>query len=218
MASDARFTITQVGISAIVAFLLGGIALALFQYLKQSPETSSPIKVRGGAMTFRAYSYYSDNNGNDCVLLTTSTGSLNFIDDPLAVVPNVTTVSLQGVDHIDFFGRQPNGKDKSANGVSLKFTPTCKGPNGNQIGASLIALSGNSDFYPFRNGHVPDDDGTYIKRFWDKKGNSGKPSNSQDGDTCEHLSEATIYYTDPTKKPTPLPHCTNGECAIEILQ
>src|ERR1035441_4968763 len=51
--TEKRFTLLHVGIIATICVVATAAFIVIIQYVKSQPVTSSPIKVRGGAMTAR---------------------------------------------------------------------------------------------------------------------------------------------------------------------
>src|ERR1022692_2462016 len=224
MASDARFTITQVGISAIVAFLMGAIALALFQYLKQSPETSSPIKVRGGAMTARTSiaknGGWVSNGSGYCSNVDTT----QFSTDAAPVSSaSANPTSLLADWTMVVFGRNPKDGSQSGNGFKFQAQPQkCDGSKGTSV--LLTPYGSNGAFYATELG--TDDDGvTQKRRFRDTTpdNQSGAPGCAGpnipgtpgvlngDEDRCERMS--LIQFDEPAASKHYQYTCTNGDCA-----
>jgi hypothetical protein len=204
----------------------GGLALAaakvlhLERFLVQpcavGVATNAPVKVRGGAMTFRSTSAFSqDGDGNPCVPIKSGT-QVGIFEPGNSGATADNSYPLQTGVQIDFFGHEENGGANSNDGVRVLITSTC---NGSSLGATIVPepLS-HSSFYPFQDQAKDEDKTTYRKRFLDSAC-IGTPSPSGDEDTCEHLS--TVYVNSsatitPKSNPAQEWLCTDGECDVKI--
>jgi hypothetical protein len=182
--------------------------------------TSSPIKVRGGAMTFRAAEWSTDASHKDCIQGDNSYVELIDIvpwNHPIAQATRVVIPTLALTWQMDLFGRTSAGKPQMTQGVRLTPTASC----GGQPGIVWGSESGSTDWYPTNDetggaGNKEEDGSTYIRRYR----YSTCASAAGDEDLCEHLSYILINKT-PKANPTPLNSdyaflCQNGECEIGI--
>jgi hypothetical protein len=240
MASDGRFTVTHLTFSFILGIVVVFVGLTVISLIKKAllhpaPTTTSPLKVRGGAMTFRTApntNFGVDSNQNPCFVIPKSGATMELYADPTG--PNTPFLKnpdqsqgLQDGVQFDLIGHNAKGDAPSVNGVRIYITSGC---SGNNLGASLIPESDHngSDFYHYRrNQH--DDDGSYIRRFLDN--DCAKPTGSygtanddnKDEDTCEHLA---IIYVNVNRPPAQTDNykssaaqtwkCLNGDCVLQI--
>jgi hypothetical protein len=187
-----------------------------------APSTStvsSPLKVRGGAMTFRSENLWTTDSSATpapCTQLTpTSIQLKNVTAVPVTSPPTVEQIqlSLAGSWQIDLFGRKPDGTE-GPNGIRIVAETNC----GGKSGVSLTGESGPGQFYPFKDGQSDEDGVTFIKRYMDPTC-SQSPQPSGDKDICEHISKIYINTsptTTPKSNPAHVYHCLNGECVIGI--
>jgi hypothetical protein len=200
-------------------FLLGAVLGAVVGYFKAifvhpTTATQPPIKVRGGAMTFR---YKATSRGTSpwlpypagapsgvCVQQDTSTGAKLKVfqhpdQDPDDPGPPGKTFDLATGWVVDLHGRDSAFNPDPNEGVELKAVSDCGGSNG----VSLLPMphSNTSGFY---GGVLPSSDGsTFGKRY--------KNSNcTTDQDACEHMSSVFINGTQ-------VADCANGECLVKIV-
>ena len=226
MARELRLTVVQIGMSALLIYLLGGITWAVFEYLKQSPGTSSPIKVRGGAMTARTS--IAKNGG----WVSSGSGYCSNVDT-MQFSTNAAPVSSASANPTSLladwtmvvFGRKPKDGSQSGNGFKFQAQPQkCDGSNGTSV--LLTPYGSNGAFYTTELG--PDDDGVTQKRRFrdttpdDPSGSLGCagpniPSTQGlrgDEDRCERMS--VIQFDEPAASKHYQYTCTNGECAVCI--
>jgi len=184
-----------------------------------------PIKIRGGAMTFRATSWAKDasNGNNPCMV-----GDWTRIELDDVVPVNQPTTSQFSVVYpsasswqMDLYSRTKNGMAQKNDGVRLLSTKNCGSPGTN--GITLIPEP-NSDleYYPWQDadsGVTDEDQATKIKRFRDLDCVVTDVSKG-DEDMCEHISNIYINIPplkpgdDPSKKPVGAYLCLNGECVL----
>jgi hypothetical protein len=184
-------------------------------------HTNSPIKIRGGAMTFRLGAHYDwkSNHSQPCVNLSAFPTTID-LDGvvPVGGAPaNPSPLPSQDWQ-IDFFGHLRDKSAMSPNGIRVAIThKQCDGSAG--MSATFTPENQNSTFYEFDQDNLYDEDGqTRIKRFKDKSCTS-KPDPAGDEDNCEHIHSIYInksITSDPTAKPDYIYRCTNGECKVEI--
>jgi hypothetical protein len=225
MGSSRTFTASElkmfVGIGVLVGAAITGLtAFVIWKMKLANPPTNTPIVVRGGAMTFRSKNQVAQSGGVDCFPLNGT--HLSFYKDldstntPGNQQPD-GQYSLSDLSKIDFAGFVPagynsSGTSESVNGVTVQMTQTCNG----SVGATLAPINGDSSFYHNRDAHKNwhDEDGSYVKRFWDKSCNQN--SETADEDTCEHLSAVYLYFTPAAGGGTVRWDCMNGECEVRI--
>ena len=183
--------------------------------------TNSPIKIRGGAMTFRINAHYDwkTNNNEPCVDLSTFPTTIDLDGfEPIAGAP-ANPPPLPSKDwQVDFFGHSRDKSARSPNGIRIAITSKkCDGSAG--ASAAFTPENANSMFYEFDKDSLYDEDGqTRIKRFEDKSCTS-KPDSAGDEDNCEHIHSIYINKSikpNPTVSPDYVYRCTNGECKAEI--
>jgi hypothetical protein len=215
-----KYTTAQL-IGFSLAALAGGAILAgLVAHFMSSTAApaDSPLKVRGGAMTFRtkANNQFSQvpNTSSYCVLLgsPTSTVSLALFQPK---DQTATTIQLTNQAQIDFFGHTPDGGSASNNGIQVLITSSCNGVTG--LSALLQPEGSNSQFYDHLN-NAADEDNARMERFQDIPCSKNPPTPLADEDTCEHMKQFII-----NSAPTPTPNggsvykCRNGECRVEFV-
>jgi hypothetical protein len=203
-----------------VVFLLGAVLGAVVGYFKArlfnppATATQPPIKVRGGAMTFRYKAahvgvspwldYPAKAPTGVCVQQDTSTGAKLKIfqhpdQDPDDPGPPGKTFDLATGWVVDLHGRDSAFNPDSLEGVELKAVTDCGGSNG----VSVLPIP-NSSLSGFYAGALQSSDGsTFAKRYR----HSGC---SADEDACEHMS--TVFVNG-----TQVADCANGECLVKIV-
>jgi hypothetical protein len=190
--------------------------------------TDTPLKVQGGAMTFRLEAnaqFYmdgailKDRTGNPCVVLNSKDGTVtvNLIQYSGTSTVDKTATLTSGAE-IDLYGHTPRGDAESSNGIQVLLESNC---NGSNFGASLIReQGGGSDLYanPYRDGNGgADDDKVHMYRFKDTSCVQ-TASASADEDTCEHLRSVYIYNKPPGKPKSGTPWmCNSAECRVEFV-
>jgi hypothetical protein len=200
-------------------FLLGAVLGAVVGYFKASlfhptTPTQPPIKVRGGAMTFRYKAtatgaspwlpYPSATPTGVCVQQDTSTGAKLKIfqhpdPDPNDPSPPGSTSNLATGWVVDLHGRDSAFNPDANEGVELKAVSDCGGSNG--VSMLPIPHSSASGFY---GGVLQSSDGsTFAKRYKNS-------SCTTDEDACEHMSSVFINGTQ-------VADCANGECLVKIV-
>ena len=188
--------------------------------------TNSPVKIRGGAMTFRFASgavIDKDANGNFCSVIDKST-SISLFEHPDEKGTTAKAdyqYSLSPGVQIDLFGYTRGGKSDSNNGIQVLITNTCKT---NQLGASLIPEPNSSSlFYPFEDNASDDPTDKSTRRRFEDTACVGQqpPDQNGDEDTCEHLAKVYIHSS-PSANPksnlvgnTPW-SCERGECLVLV--
>ncbi len=198
--------------------------------LTSSGSPSSPLMVRGGAMTFRT----TDVNGWQptgsitlplCV--NVDTRFINF-NQVVPVAPTSAPFTPTGLSYITsawtmaIYGRVPGGGKDSVNGILFTAQPNtiCSTDSSGTARSSvkMSALSGNSGLYPIDS---LSDDKTDNRRFYDNTpatgGSPGCIGANADEDSCERIFR--IVLTVPTATPTVYNYkCFNGDCSIGIGQ
>jgi hypothetical protein len=217
-----RFTSTHLLLVGLVTALAALAVAKLVQIILSSGPSDSPVKVRGGAMTFSTKpdgSPFSKVGSGYCVSLGGTAVSLKLIQ------PNgdKTTFPLTSTAQIDLLGRKGDGDSESNNGTRILITSSCNGVNG--LSALIQPETKASGFYPNRDDAV-DEDGAHIERFMDS---SCRPETSpspgmpgQDADSCERLKNIYIHGApaDDPRGGTPSPvqsNCHNGECVLRLV-
>ena len=214
-----RFTFVHLLLAVAGTALATFAAVKLYQILTSAPY-DSPVKVRGGAMTFRTKKNVPFQNlggDNYCVSLgAPSTVQIDLFQpgsDPSGIPDKSATLSNGA--QIDFLGSTADGSNASSNGSRILIT---NNPCGSSTGliATLQPEGTSSGFYKNRN-NASDEDDSHLVRFQDLPCSQSPPSPTADEDTCEHLN--TIYInSSPTSSPTSGTkwHCRNGECLVKI--
>lgn len=216
-------------------------------YYSGGTIASSPLKVRGGAATFHAKTKWKTDatTGLPCVVIKdTSQISLSGVTRITAIpIPVPDPPLTKGDDSVtvpagwqmDIYGRMPDGKSESPNGVRLLQTSTC---DTNQSGVYLkpeVNIDGSATFslfYGTNDGLQDEAKDRYNKRFLDVTPASGHPAGppylcdasdpkllTGDRDLCEH---AWSIYISNRPQPDPKHHsdyayrCVSGGCEIEI--
>ena len=202
---------------AILIIALAAVSLApttsaqiSTQSVVTQPPPQSPLKVRGGSMTFYTKdswqpSSHDPANQPYCTFIDTSyvdvvffTGN-NFGDFPLYnLSPNWT---------ITIYGREKNGSDLSSRGVKVTAGMGCFN---HDTGRSSVTIEhvGNSEFYD----HDLPPDTIYQdnRRFHDK----GCLGTDTDLEACERIKKVEIRI--PTRPHSPYTFICNGECGVDV--
>ncbi|HEX4321166.1 MAG TPA: hypothetical protein VHZ52_09700 [Acidobacteriaceae bacterium] len=200
------------GVAALAIALIPGIHR---MWPMSGGSTNTPIKVRGGAMTFR---YPGDSQGNTqwhsygtsgwCIPLDTTGGKVKLKiitdpdSDPDSDTSSVETVyTLTGDWVVDLHGRLPDFTSDPSEGIEITPTATC---NSNQNGIALTSIDKTqTGFYP---SDLPSDGQTYNKRY--------QRLTCSDEDKCEHMGSVNVTTGGKVKKPV---DCENGECIVKIV-
>jgi hypothetical protein len=221
---------------SVMAFsLLGTLAgLTGCRFLGGPPKANSPIKVRGGAMTFRSTTQWQPVSGQVAYYLDNANVSyISFTGvDPVGSAPP-GPLYPPGCWTMTLVGRNPNPSVVISNGITITaLTSSCNHPT--TYHSLTLTGFGNGSFYPEK--YKPDDDGTYSERYMDTtpdvpttgttaavpgcQGPSGLgPTLTGDEDFCERLSKITlILYTGATPGTPSTYKCKNGDCEIDIGQ
>jgi hypothetical protein len=203
--------------------------------------TNTPLKVRGGAMTFRSGGKFGSDSAYPngyCVKLNFSYFELGDVDDvlrskhvPAVSYPNAAYPTVSTSWQIDLYDRDPTGTSETPrdSGIRIIATSNCViGPAGTPpvAGVTITPESEYSKFYDNNSDkNLPDDDKTtYKKRFLDMycQADHTMPSANGDEDSCEHISSIYINNSPKNKKadvqanPIGSYVCTNGECVIGV--
>jgi hypothetical protein len=216
--AEKRITWLSALVIAFLALVLGvtggrfGYRL-IREFLPSPPTPSTPVVVRGGAMTFRGASGATielDHDQNLCFVLGKVGATVT-----LSVTQNFNnggTTNYSGPlgigALIDFKGRQHSGYGEGNYGVQVKITDSCGGSN---LGASFSPENGKAGYYP---GRGPDEDGSYYLRYWDKTA-SGGPGQNDDEDNAEHMSKVYLTGAHWDNGASWQP-CKDGECEIRF--
>lgn len=242
METTRRYTLTHLAIAATVVALATVILVRLISILLAPAHGDSPVKVRGGAMTFRTKSggqFQQVGTSNSYCVVLGATGTKLELDlfqpGNHQSNPNKSIALVPDHTQIDFFGRNEKGKIKrNGNEIRVLITSSCNGMQG--VSATLTPV-GNSAFYlNQKNGTSQDGDDdpstpdtSQSVRFQDldcatsfpplPQTPGGLPQNPNgDEDLCENLG--LIYVNSgPTTNPTSGDHwarCHNGDCSLEI--
>lgn len=231
METTRRYTLTHLVIAATVVALATLILVRLISIALTSRPGDSPVKVRGGAMTFRTKSggQMQQVSGNSFCVVLGSPGAKVTLDifQPKnhTNTPN-RSFKLTSQSQIDFFGRTEKGQVGSNNGTRVLITPSCNGQQG--VSALFQPESADSGFYannesgPSQDGNDDppnDNDSSHSVRFQDLAcaAKFTPPNGSGDEDSCENMG--IIYVNDaPTGQPTNGKHarCHNGDCLVEF--
>lgn len=180
--------------------------------------TYSPIKVRGGSMTIRSLTQWTQfSPGPPPVYCTNVDVTKFYVHQPDGTTTPVITLTANWKVEVD--GRDPSGTTKSLNGIYIQTQAGACGGSSSPQPVSLTAF-GNSGFYPNR---LDEDGQTHSKRFEDntkdstaQKGCQG-PSNSLNGDEDMCERPFRVIVTPDTSQPAlPAIPCVNGECSIHF--
>jgi hypothetical protein len=238
MPFKVKYTIGHLAISGVLFAIvaLGTVELTNFKRtnhwwwpfgaLPVSGTTDTPLKVRGGAPTFRTDPYVSfvSAGSNYCVALGGSTSTLTlYLWQPGNHSGTPTQLPVPSGGQIDFFWRMPDGVRESDNGARVDLSHPC---NGSSLGALIspetlpMGSTVYSAFYAFRN-NAGDDDYSHVERFEDTSANCQRPpSPNWDEDSCEHLKSIYIHNsltTTPRDGSGTKWDCVNGECEVEFV-
>lgn len=197
-----------------VAALLGASTTVLLvpHSLAQNPTpTQPPLKVRGGAMTFRykASGWGKDASGNPCVPFDTTGGAtLKIFADADPDDASPTNIPLSSGWEIDLHGRNDKFASDPNEGIALTATASCSTGtvNGNGIVMMPLRTATYSGFYT-DDASVTDDGDTSTQRY--------KHKGCKDEDACEHMGQITGNSAANT--PFASVGCTNGECLVKIV-
>ncbi len=225
------FTAGAIGGLAVVLGLGGVGSLVLpeiEQYFLNKSSTNPPLKIRGGAMTFRSNVQFGKDGSYSCVQLTPS--SIKLIDvgslKSGKAIPDVNIPSIEVPWQMDLYGRDGSGKNESSNGIRIRTTQTCvvttaSATSSSAAGVSFIPESADSTFYPNNDGASLDEDNvTRRKRYQDESCTA--TSLNSDEDSCEHIYSIYINTAfknttaDVKADPAYFLRCKNGECVIKI--
>jgi hypothetical protein len=233
--TEKRFTLAHVGIAVIIGIAAWAAILAIIQYVKALTGTTSPIKVRGGAMMFRS----TPNNKFTTVVspdgYCISLGSLNQTlvlayfksGNDSAMYDDYAALSMGS--QVDFFGHNwdqindqgHHGGKHGANEIRVSIENSCGGVSG--LSARLTP-EGKSNFYDYAINQQLDDQ-SYSLRFRDRNCSNhppvfNHPPKSQDGDAdyCEHPASIYVHsgVSDPGDSGSSWHDCKDGECRIEF--
>ncbi len=242
--TEKRFTLVHLGITALIGLV--AVAAVLINCIESQPSTSSPIKVRGGSMTFRNVQKWNSAASNT---YCTDNPDISYIEFKKVSADNsnpdgkTTFPGLSSNWSIQFLGHDPRshyGKDPSKNGIlvtaQFKSNKDCSGTNvTSESIIKLTPIGPYGDFYPLT--YSADDDGsTHSVRFMDKMPDQPAANNSPavpgcqgpsmldpklsgDEDVCEHISKITLTlnYTDVVANQKIYNFkCPNGECEVGI--
>jgi hypothetical protein len=239
METTRRYTLTHLMIVATAVAVATLILARLISIALSSRPADSPVKVRGGAMTFRTksggqFQQVGASNSYCLVLSTTSTNLTLDLFQPgnHQSNPNKSISLVPDQTQIDFFGRNEKGKiKKNGNEIRVLITSSCNGTQGTSATLTPIAHSAfylNQKGDPSQDGDDSPDTSRSI-RFQDldcatnflpiPQSPGAMPQNPNgDEDFCENLG--LIYVNSaPTTTPTsadPWARCHNGDCSLEI--
>jgi len=195
-----RFGVTAVASIAVVSLLagagfviLGLLIPAIRSLFWPISGTNSPIKVGGGAMSFRAMkgkTWMPITVGAQRVYCLDYAPRFYEVDDDGGHGPNHKTLGTQW--SIDFKGGNP-AKTTTQPGVDGIRMAWNRGSCNGGTGPSTILLpipSTKSDFYPDL---IAENDQVTAVRFWDKgDGCTGPNGGGGDEDRCERLAEIDL--------------------------
>jgi hypothetical protein len=241
MVDARRYTNIQSMVLASVVIIAALVAIRLITVVLAQSGGDSPVKVRGGAMTFRTSSGGDQfqtvgGSGNSfCILLSKTPNANVTLDVSQAKFHKVVSSrseTLTNTSQIDFFGRNEKGQaGKSSNGIRVLITPSCngvpgtsaliqpEGPNSglylNQKNAASQDLSGDDLPNP-----SSDKDTSQSLRFKDLDcaAKFSPPTPGGDEDLCENMGLIIVNskHTDnPTTTGKPI-RCHNGDCQVEF--
>jgi hypothetical protein len=174
------------------------------QELKPLDQNNSPIKVRGGAMTFytkKGNKWFKSGNGW-CASVDTSQISFNGFDD---VPDGPLQQTLTGDWTIAILGGNPS------NGILMQSGSNC---NGSGLPSVTITPTGHGDFYT--SDLNLGTGGKSNKRYRDISPSCGTATTTNDEDACERMTSITI--TD-SAKPQPykkIGTCSDLDCSVFI--
>jgi hypothetical protein len=200
------------------------------------PAPSSPIVVRGGAITIRS----NDPNGWQSTVAQVapfcSDTDATYIElDDVSLIPppqggqigkalargdvtmNNLVVNGQNGWEIDVYGRNGAGNSVSANGISLTAATGDCSTGSSPYKVMLNALNSSSSFYlaPMLDENLSDQSGYHTERFQNKD-TTCVTSNSTDEDLCERMSQVNLKLTTGGQTVSQTYECPNGECVIHI--
>ena len=207
------------GVAALAIGFIPGIHLGL---TKGGGTTNPPIKVRGGAMTFRAPKKWMPIVFNSLASFCSDKADISaiaFADVQIQNSASLTT-PLEIAQLQKGWTMKLLGRDSHNPGSGVLVTAQQQSCTGTQ-GISSLVLSpqndGNSLFYTTDG---PDDDGTKSVRFENKTCGGPGGGASGDEDVCEHISTITLTLDKadaPGSSTTSYVYqCTNGDCTIGI--
>jgi hypothetical protein len=242
METAKRYTSVQLWAFVALTAVLAAIGTRLIlNLLTATTSGNSPVKVRGGAMTFRTesggqFQQVGTSNSYCIVLSTTSTNLTLDLFQPgnHQKTPN-KSIALANQTQIDFFGRNEKGKiKKNGNEIRVLISSSCNGTQG--ISATLTPIADSAFYLNQKDGASQDGDDdpnapdtSHSVRFQDldcatnflpiPPSPGAMPQNPNgDEDFCENLG--LIYVSSaPTTTPTsvdPWARCHNGDCSLEI--
>ncbi len=207
-----EFRIVSVGLAALIIAGIVGALTILKSNLRPAPATrSTPIVVRGGAMTaFAEHSKWTKVSSSTYCLDIKKIGDfyVNFDDMADGTLSNSwlspTAVEIHGHRPID--PSDPTGTTPSTKGLKLVLqTTNCAGASGHES-VQISALGGG--FYSFEMPHHGSHGGN-LRFLIDSSAGC-----AQDQDLCERMAELVITDTSGTVL-TPIP-CPDGDCSVEI--
>lgn len=206
--------------NGVIAFSLLGVLVGVTgcRLDKGRLKVDSPIKVRGGAMTFRSKNVTWQQGTvsgatSPCYFLDGV--GISSISTDASYASGGTAPSLNNLTagwSMTLNGRNPsNPKQASPNGITIKTQDaSCNGSVHTMI---LLPLSPTNAaaFYP---GELQTEDG-YMERFVDNSSSCQGPSGSRSGDEdlCERMSTISLVLAGSS---TYNYLCRNGECEIDI--
>lgn len=201
------------GIAMGASGLLGLSLLALLIY--HFTSTQPPIKVRGGAMTVRAYlssgtaqwSPYTSADGRtgSCVPLDMSIKKVHVYPDvpPGTIFYPHTDGDLTGNWKVFLFGRDANFNEDDTQGLEIDPVTNC---NTNQSGIALLPIG---NFSQVNTGLPPTD--LTARRYKNTDTDTHPGHCGVDEDACEHMSAVRISSSN-----TNLATCDNGDCLVTL--
>jgi hypothetical protein len=228
------------GLIALAMLIAGKLDIAKLAGTHSSGNPSSPIKVRGGSMTFRSKNslWIAQNvptpSSGSASGYCASVDDISFIelDDVVGVPPAsppygvpTTFTNISKDWTLSLNGKENNGADGIEMWARTSFT--CQGQTGNGPAMLLIPLTGTSGFYA---NSIDDVGKDHSERFADNYvDNSVSPpktpclgpnnNNTGDEDACERIK--TLQLTLSSSDATPRVYnytCPNGECSVYIGQ
>jgi len=230
-----RYTTAQVAAIGLVTLVAGAAVTYLLVKAMQAGPGDPPVKVRGGAMTFRTKSGQFQQVGTSnsyCIVLADpgKTVSLDLFQPGNHTTTPKPQLTLADQMQIDFLGRNEKGKaKKNGNGIHVLITSSCNGKPG--VSATFSPL-GNSAFYLNQKDAASQDgdddptnpDTSSSLRFQDLDCAANFPPTpipggpvqnpNGDEDLCENMG--AINVTPAPTNGNPWVRCHNGDCSVEF--
>lgn len=225
MSPAKTFSVSAMAINTVVTAVV--VAALVWAALRLAAPANSPIKIGGGAMTFRIDpsgsqgGWQAEGNGF-CVPF--SPASIKFGGDWHGN-PAPPGISKQGWSLVLNGGRpQTDPATPSDNGIKADENNTpCNGKLDNNFALHLSPLNQNSAFYnTFSFSIRHETNGYQIVRFEDltpggscsgPNPNAPGTAGSGDEDMCESLTQLTLTVNNSARPPVT---CDSQECYIEL--